>query len=204
MLNDVTVFDFETSGLDSKNCRVIEMAAIRCINGEIVSQFDTIVRQDFPGGLDPKIIDLTGITPYMLSTGMNELLAFKILKNLIGESLLVAHNAAFDLAFLHHSLMRLAGKTYGNSFIDTCTISRDRHVYPHKLTDMCDRYDIALSGAHRALNDVLATWDLLKALDAEGSVSGYVNRLGYLDKYGPPSWAPEHATLVPMKNRYAG
>jgi DNA polymerase-3 subunit epsilon/DNA polymerase-3 subunit alpha (Gram-positive type) len=100
--------------------------------------------------------------------------------------------------------MRLSGKTYRNPFIDTCTISRDRHVYPHKLTDMCDRYDIALTGAHRALNDVMATWELLKAMDAEESVSGYINRLGYLEKYGPPSWSPDYATLVPTTNRYAG
>ncbi|AZN43378.1 3'-5' exonuclease [Paenibacillus albus] len=200
MLNDITVFDFETSGLDPVNNRIIEMAAIRAIDGKIVSGFHTLI--EFEGTLDPKITELTGINDFMLRGAMNEALAFKILRNLMGDSLLVAHNAAFDLQFLHHGLQRLAGKTFTNSFLDTLTISRERHTYPHKLTDMCDRYGIVLEGAHRALNDVEGCWQLLKAMHSEKLVDDWVNRLGYLSKFGPPAWAPKHAKVFGTANRY--
>ncbi|WP_048748427.1 PolC-type DNA polymerase III [Paenibacillus sp. P22] len=201
MLNDVTVFDFETSGLKPDRDRVIEMAAVRIKNSQIVAEFSTLIRIDFP--LEPKITELTGITPAMLTEATDEVLAFKILRNLMGDSLLVAHNAAFDLQFLHHSMQRLAGKTFTNPFIDTLTICRDRHPYPHKLENMASSYGIELDGAHRALNDVKATWELLVALHLEKPVDEWLNRLGYLSKYGPPAWAPNHANLFGTSNRYA-
>ncbi|QJC52924.1 3'-5' exonuclease [Paenibacillus albicereus] len=201
MLNDVTVFDFETSGLSPERDRVIEMAAVRIKNGQIVAEFSTLVRIDFP--LAPKITELTGITPEMLTEATDETLAFKILRNLMGDSLLVAHNAAFDLQFLHHGMQRLAGKTFTNPFMDTLTICRDRKPYPHKLENMAVTYGIELDGAHRALNDVKATWELLVALHLEKPVDEWLNRLGYLSKYGPPTWAPNHAKLFGTSNRYA-
>lgn len=200
MLSNVTVFDFETTGLSGERDRVIEMAAIRCVNGEIVSTFSTLVM--FDGQLPAKITEITGITSENLQGGMNERTAFAVLRNMIADSLLVAHNAAFDLSFLHHSLTRLSGKSFTNDFIDTLTVSRDRHFYPHKLTDMCERYGIVLEGAHRALNDVIGAWELLKKFHTEKPIDSYLNTLGYLKKYGPASWVPEHAILQPVENRY--
>lgn len=200
MLSDITVFDFETTGLDHQNDRVIEMAAIRVVNGNIVTGFHTLVN---PGRiLEPKITELTGITDEMVAGGMSENTAFRILRNIMGGSLLVAHNAAFDLQFLHWALQRLAGKTFFNPFLDTLTISRERTEYPHKLTDMCWKYGIELEGAHRALADVEGCWELLKAFQDQESVAPFVNQLGYLSKYGPPEWVPDYASLFPTANRY--
>ncbi len=196
-----TVIDFETSGLDPNKDRVIEMAAIRCVNGEIASEFSTLVRYD--GKLSAKITELTGITDEMTAAGMDEDTAFRILNRMLGDHILIAHNAAFDLGFLHHSLKRIAGRSFNNRFIDTLTISRDRHAYPHTLKDMSDRYGIPLVGGHRALNDVIACWELFRKLDAEKPVHEYVNRLGYLKKYGPPAWSPPGTELVPVELKYA-
>lgn len=153
-LDNITVLDFETSGLDPTRDQVIEMAAIRCYNGEIVSQFNTLIR--FDDALAPKVTELTGVTSADLANGMDEDTAFRILNRVIGDSIIVAHNAMFDLGFLHHTLLRLANRSFSNSFLDTLTISRDRHLYPHHLKKMCERYDIELEGAHRSLNDVYA------------------------------------------------
>ena len=201
MLNDITVFDFETSGLDPVNDRVIEIAAIRIRDGQVVSEFSTLVRLT-DRELSPKVTELTGITPEMLAGGMDETLAFKILRNLMGDSLLVAHNAAFDLQFLHWGMQRIGGKTFSNDFIDTLTIARDRFTYPHRLEDLCQRLGIALDGAHRALNDVYACWKLLQTMHEQEPVDNWVNRLGYLRKYPPPVWVPAHAKVFPTDNRY--
>lgn len=194
-----TIFDFETTGLDPEKDRVIEMAAVRVCDGHIVSEFSTLVKN---GPVIPKITEITGITNEELEHGMPERTAFQILNRYLGDSILVAHNAAFDLAFLHHSLMRNADRTFDNSFYDTLTISRDRHYYPHKLTDMCDRYGIKLEGAHRALNDVYGCWELLKKMHEEEPVDQWMNKLGYMSKYGAPKWTPEYAVIFPTENKY--
>lgn len=194
-----TIFDFETTGLDPEKDRVIEMAAVRVCDGHIVSEFSTLVKN---GPVVPKITEITGITNEELEHGMPERQAFQILNRYLGDSILVAHNAAFDLAFLHYSLMRNADRTFDNSFYDTLTISRDRHYYPHKLTDMCDRYGIKLEGAHRALNDVYGCWDLLKKMHEEEPIDKWMNKLGYMSKYGAPKWTPGYATIFPTENKY--
>ncbi|MGM0882552.1 MAG: 3'-5' exonuclease [Bacillota bacterium] len=201
MLNDICVFDFETTGLDHANDQVIEMAAIRVIKGRIVTSFNTFLRLDRE--LPAKITELTGITADDLVGGMAEKAAFLCLRHIMGpDSLLVAHNAAFDLQFLHHAMQRLADKTFANPFIDTLTIARDRTTYPHKLTNMCDKYGIKLEGAHRALADVEGTLALLQAMNKAHPVDEYVNRLGYLKKHGPPAWIPNHAILIESKLEY--
>lgn len=196
-----TVIDFETSGLDPKKDRVIEMAAIRCVNGEIASEFSTLVRYD--GKLSPKITELTGITDEMTAGGMDEDTAFRILNRMLGDHIIIAHNAQFDLSFLHHSLLRIAGRSFRNNFIDTLTISRARHVYPHTLKDMCERFNIPLIGGHRALNDVIACWELFRRLDQEEPVEESLNMLGYIKKYGPPAWTPPNSRLAPIELKYA-
>lgn len=200
LINDVTVFDFETSGLNPETDRVIEMAAIRIRNGQVTSGFSTLVEQPFV--LEPKITELTGITTEDMLCGISEKTAFQMLNRLMLGSTLVAHNAAFDLSFLHFSLQRLAGKTFENPFIDTLTICRDRFTYPHKLIDMCGRLGIELTGAHRALNDVYGCWELLKALHEAEPVNEYWNVLGYLKKYGAPKWVPEYARVIGQDNQY--
>lgn len=201
LAENIVVFDFETSGLDPVNDRAIEVAAIKIIHGKVVSEFSTLIH--FPAPLKEKITEITGITDADLEHAMDELSAFKILRKLMGPgSLIVAHNAAFDLQFLHHGMMRLMGRTFENPFIDTMTISRERTTYPHRLTEMCEKYGVKLEGAHRALNDVYGCWELLKALHEEKPVEDWVNRLGYLSKYGPPDWAPKYANLFGTSNRY--
>ncbi|MFD0673106.1 PolC-type DNA polymerase III [Cohnella sp. GCM10027633] len=200
-LDNITVLDFETTGLDPARDRVIEMAAIRCYGGDIVSQFSTLVR--FDGALSPKVTEITGITSADLVNGMDEETAFRILNRVIGDSIIVAHNATFDLGFLHHTLLRLANRSFNNSFLDTLTISRNRHVYPHNLKEMCARYGIELEGAHRSLNDVVGTWRLLEKMNAEKSVGSELNVLGYLKKFGMPKWYPQHASMVSVDIKYA-
>ncbi|WP_391573712.1 PolC-type DNA polymerase III [Cohnella sp.] len=200
-LDNITVLDFETSGLDPARDRVIEMAAIRCYGGEIVSQFQTLVR--FEGALAPKITEITGLTSADLVHGMDEETAFRILNRIIGDSIIVAHNALFDLGFLHHALMRFAKRSFNNDFLDTLTIARERHTYPHNLKEMCDRYGIVLEGAHRSLNDIIACWKLLEKMNEEKSVEPSLNTLGYMTKYGVPKWSPLQANLVPVEIKYA-
>lgn len=197
VLDDLCVFDFETSGLDPTKERVVEMAAIRVIKGIQVSEFRTFVKYD--GKLAPKITELTGITDEHLINGMEEKQAFLNLRRVMGpKTLLVAHNATFDLAFLHYTMFRIQEITFANPFIDTLTIARDRTKFPHTLTDMCGKYNIPLNGAHRALEDVEGTLALLQAMHAERPVDEWKNKLSYVAKFGKPEWVPSYAEISPV------
>jgi DNA polymerase-3 subunit epsilon len=189
-INDITVFDLETSGLDPTKERIIEIAAIRVCNGEIVSEFSTLINN---GPVTPEITQLTGISNDQLVHGLSEDSAMRMFKVFMNGSILVAHNAVFDLAFLHFTRMRLFNSSFDNDFLDTFTIARDRTPYPHKLTQLCERFEIVLEGAHRALNDVRACQKLLEHFDQEESIEPWINRLGYTKKYGPADWYPDHA-----------
>jgi len=200
MIDNITVLDFETSGLNPEKDQVIEMAAIRVRGGKVVGEFSTLVH--FPGNLSQKITDITGIKQSDLAAAFEVETAFRIMNKFIENSILVAHNAAFDLAFLHFNLMKFAGRTFDNTFIDSCTIARERFTYPHKLDVMCERFGIKLEGAHRALNDVYGCWELLKAMHAESPVDEFLNKLGYVRKYGAPDWTPPHANVYPIDLRF--
>lgn len=201
MLNNVVVFDVETTGLSCKSCRVIELAAVKVREGIVVDEFNKLVKIE--GELPEIITKITGITKDDLDlNGIEEKQVFTEFKNFIGDSLLVAHNAAFDLGFLHHGLERNGLETFKNDFIDTLTISRERHYFPHKLENMCDRYGIVLNNAHRALADVLATFELLVKFHDEDPIDKLKNTIGYLSKYGVPEFFPGHANIYPTENRY--
>jgi DNA polymerase III alpha subunit (gram-positive type) len=58
---------------------------------------------------------------------------------------------------------------------------------------MCNKFDIRLEGAHRALNDVKATWELLGKLHSKQDATNYINKLYYFKKHGKPNWLPSYA-----------
>ena len=93
-------FDFETTGLDSKSDRIIEVAAIKFENGEISDRYVELVnpQRDIPG----VITDITGITNSMVQSKPNEEEIVDDLLSFLGDYPLVAHNIQFDEKFLSY------------------------------------------------------------------------------------------------------
>jgi DNA polymerase III subunit epsilon len=193
---DFTVLDVETSGLDPQNDQIIEFAMIRVRAGEPVLVFNTLV--NFQDELNPKITELTGHTIEDLQGGITEKQLALALDSLIDpDEVLIAYNAAFDLAFIEALYVRqLFDDSYGlpNYFVDPLVIARDRFPYPHKLADTARRFGITFE-AHSAYEDTFALLDVVIALDKQHDISNYVNVLGYKTKYGKPSFCPPHAIL---------
>lgn len=193
---DFTVLDVETSGLDPQNDQIIEFAMIRVRAGEPVLVFNSLV--NFQDELNPKITELTGHTIEDLQGGITEKQLALALDSLIDpDEVLIAYNAAFDLAFIEALYVRqLFDDSYGlpNHFVDPLAIARDRFPYPHKLEDTARRFGITFE-AHSAYEDTFALLDVVIALDKQHDISDYVNVLGYKTKYGKPSFCPPHAIL---------
>jgi len=194
MLSDITILDLETTGLNPLTDRVIEFAAMRIIDGNIRTCYESIVN---PEGvkIDPEAAKVNGLTDEVVSKGANQKLAFTLLRNVIGDSTIVAHNAAFDLAFLSHTYARLGGQPLANNFLCTRTVAAFRYPAPSSLKDLCARFGIINHRPHRAMDDVQATWELLYKMDEASNCDEFLNVMGYYKKYAAPAWVPEYATL---------
>ena len=113
------------------------------------------------------------------------------LKNILEDSIVVAHNVQFDFSFLKH-YFDITPKFY----YDTLTISRS--LYPeekkHNLGVICERAGISLVGAHRAIVDARATAELLNLqLDKDGVAQKYINTI---DKKQGIKFQPENTREV--------
>ena len=196
MLHDFTVFDFETTGVNPRTDQVVEMAAVRFVHGQEITRFSTLVRLRPRQYYDVKAQQITGLTPAHLVHAMDEAAAFRHLRNVVRGSLLVAHNALFDLEFFDAALQRFGAPALTESFLCTLTVCRNRRPEgPHKLTAMCDAYDVPQQTAHRALGDVLMTAELLHRLQRQGPLEHYVNVAGWDGRFKAPKWCPVHGKL---------
>ena len=103
------------------------------------------------------------------------------------ELLLAAYNAHFDLSFLYFFLITFQQEACLKNLklLDVLTIYKDRRPYPHKLSDAAVAYGLGSPDAHRALNDVNTTFELLCKMGEEpDDLERYVNLFGYNPKYG--------------------
>ena len=186
----VIFFDTETTGLDCSCCKVIELAMLTVEDGQIVEEYDEFV--DVGEALSPKIISLTGITNEKLkSEGISEEIIARDLKERLTEgTLMVAHNAQFDLSFIYFLLKRHYPDETDEivcnlKWIDTLTVLKDRKDYPHKLVDAVEHYEIEKVNFHRAIDDTRALYNVTLELKSErDDLSEYINVFGYNPKYG--------------------
>ncbi|MBZ9635813.1 PolC-type DNA polymerase III [Clostridium sp. FP1] len=154
------VFDIETTGLSSENDRITEIGAVKIENGKIVDRFNEFVN---PGiDIPYKITELTGITNEMVedADSICEILP-KFLEFTRG-SVVVAHNAAFDTAFIIKNAQRL-GLVFENAIMDTIPLAK--FLLPtlkrFKLNTVAKHLGISLENHHRAVDDAKATAEIL-------------------------------------------
>lgn len=159
----IVVLDFETTGLNPRKERVIEIGAVRVQNGQIVEELSLMVN---PGTAIPsKITEITGINDSMVRDAPYAQDAIPQLLEFIGDAAIAAHNASFDTAFLREECKRL-NITFSCPVIDTLEFSR--RMYPslksHRLGAVCKSLGISLKNAHRAVHDARATAHMLNKM----------------------------------------
>ncbi len=197
-------FDTETTGFDSdKDDQIIELAAMSVDKSGNTDSFDEFIQLYSKPQLPDEIINLTGITDLQLATqGIPEEDAVRKFIRMAepgkesdkGNVLLVAHNAQFDLMFLCYAILRHREKNPGwllvfndADYLDTLTVYRDRHKFPHKLESAIEQYGLGtkVENSHRAIDDCRALYEVAKAMEAErDDLAGYINLFGYPAKYG--------------------
>ena len=190
----IVILDTETSGLSFTDDEIIEFSAVRLEwdkGWKVVAEIDEFVRLTPGRRLDPKITDLTVITDEML---LEQGISKEALCGILGQiltprTLITAYNAQFDLLFLYYLLSKHGdGRLLKDQpKLDLLTVYRDRHPYPHKLCNAIDVYGLSdkVCNSHRAIDDVLATVEVMKEMDKEcPDLEKYINLFGYSPKYG--------------------
>ncbi|AFK86828.1 MULTISPECIES: PolC-type DNA polymerase III [Thermoanaerobacterium] len=153
------VFDIETTGLSSINDNIIEIGAVKIKNCQIVDTFETFVNPQVH--ISKFITKLTGITDDMVKEypSIEEILP-KFL-DFIKDSILVAHNANFDVTFIKTKARNL-GMEVDNPVLDTLELSR--HMYEnlknYKLDTVAQHLGVSLENHHRAVDDAKATAEI--------------------------------------------
>lgn len=191
----LVLFDTETTGLNFSRDEIIEFAAIvvEQRNGEpvVIQEYDELVTLT-PGNSVPAVIqNLTGIsTQDILERGLSKTRVCRDIGEMVaGNTLLLAYNAHFDLSFLYYMLLRDGDPMIlkGKDKLDLLTVYKDRRAYPHKLCNAIEQYGLAgkVVNSHRAVDDVLATLEVMGEMEAEkDDLLSYVNLFGYNPKYG--------------------
>ncbi len=159
----VVVLDFESTGLNTATARIIEIGAVRLVDGTITDRFEELV--DPEELLPPKITEITGITDAQLKGKMKAAEALPKLMDFIGDAVIAAHNASFDASLLRSELKRI-GRSFDNPVLDTLTWARK--LYPElksfRLAALCKHLGVSLKNAHRAVHDATATALCLKRM----------------------------------------
>ena len=160
------VIDLETTGGSAATCAITEVGAVKLKGGECLGTFQTLVN---PGtSIPPEITYLTGITQAMVLPAPRIAEVMPSLLEFIGDdAVIVGHNVRFDLSFLHAAARAQGRPTFGNAVVDTCGLARRlvRDEVPNcKLSTLARHFRVGHQPTHRALDDALATGELLHCL----------------------------------------
>ena len=162
------VVDCETTGVNPETDRILQLAAIIVTgNGEIVDQFDTVVKPESPATYHHGAEHIHGISAEQVSQGMPLREALEKLWSISEGNLFTAHNAKFDINFIHAESRRVGLERQVEQYIDTLALSRKTDTEKerrHSLDALCEHYGIERERAHEAVADATATAQLLMHL----------------------------------------
>ncbi|MDD3303937.1 MAG: PolC-type DNA polymerase III [Clostridia bacterium] len=172
------VFDLETTGFNPKMEKITEIAVCKVKDGEIIEEFTTFVNPE--KNIPKNVQELTHITDDMVKNAptIDEILPTFL--EFTKGSILVAHNARFDISFISH-FAKEQKLEFKPKVMDTLTMARELYtsVENHKLGTIAEFLGISLEGAHRAINDTRATAKVFLKMLEDAKKKG-INELGYM------------------------
>ncbi|MDO4670104.1 MAG: PolC-type DNA polymerase III [Aerococcus sp.] len=195
------VFDVETTGLSAIYDNIIELSAVKMTRGNVIDEFSEFINPGHP--LSHFTTELTSITDSMVADARPEEEIMKDFKAWTKDTILVAHNATFDMGFLNTAYQRYGLPEADNPVIDTLEFARFLHpeFKSYRLNTLAKHYDVNLEQHHRAIYDAESTgalaWIFVKeaAADHDYHYHDDLNRqLGQNGAY--KNGRPFHVTLL--------
>ena len=154
---EFVVFDIETMGLNAYSNEIIEIGAVKIKAGRIIDRYSQLFNPGKP--IPYKITEITGITDQLVANEPKIDQVIGKFVDFIGDAVLVAHNAPFDMGFIKRDIKKYLNIDLENSVIDTLQMARD--LFPdlkkYGLGDLNKVLGLALENHHRAVDDSQAT-----------------------------------------------
>ncbi len=159
--DEYVVFDIETTGFNPKTCKIIEIGAVKFVNGEIVDRFSEFVNPEIP--IPYRITELTSIKDEMVEDAPTIDVILPKFMEFCKGTVLVAHNAGFDTSFIRHNCKEL-GLEYDYTHVDTIEVARYLHpnMARFNLDAVCKAEGVVNAHHHRAVDDAEATAKVFK------------------------------------------
>ena len=166
------VLDLETTGFSPKTEKIAEVGIMKIKDGKVLEEFCEFVNPEKP--IPERVVEVTHITDDMVKDADTIDKVFPRILEFIKGSVLVAHNASFDMGFLKYTAKEL-GYEFDYTYVDTLALSRK--IFPdlkkHKLGKIAEYLKIKVEVAHRALDDVDTTVkvynEMIKILKERGA-----------------------------------
>ena len=156
------VFDLETTGFSPSKNQIIEIGAVKVVNGSITERFSTFVNPKVP--IPFEIEQLTSINDAMVLPYPKIDVILPQFLEFVGDAVLVAHNAGFDVGFIGHYAEAL-GLPFSPTVLDTVSLARLLlpNLNRFKLDTVAKALNISLENHHRAVDDAGATAEIFAA-----------------------------------------
>ncbi len=178
---DFIALDIETTGFDTKSDEIIEIGAVKYIDGKLTNEFSIFIKPEKDVPLFIK--QLTNITDEQLESGLKITEALKKLIDFVQNFPIVCHNAKFDIEFILQKFKQHNITPFENDIYDTLILSRIYFPFStdHKLLTVSEYLDINLTNAHRAIFDAKATGEIfIKTVEfIQNNISLQINRIIY-------------------------
>ncbi|PWK12673.1 PolC-type DNA polymerase III [Tumebacillus permanentifrigoris] len=197
------VFDTETTGLNAAENTLIEIAAVKMKGREIIAEWTELIDPEVP--ISAKITELTHITNDMVRGQRKLHEVLPDFRAFIGDAILVAHNAEFDLGFLKACSMRAGMESWDNIVLDTLSLARKLYTKEknYRLGTLAKKFDVDLLNAHRALDDTVALAKIYQYMLKEMQEKGIQTLTQLNTNEGEIDYSrqrPFHATIL-VKNK---
>ena len=174
-------FDTETTGLKPDENRVVEIGAVKFDKDGIISRFSILI--DPECSMPPEAGAVNNITDEMLKGQPLFKEVAKDFLQFIQNTVLVAHNASFDIAFINAELKRCRMGKLTNKFVDTLIFTKE--VFPrldsYKLQELAKRFEIVAFAAHRAEDDARVCMEVFEHV-ADKFIASNQDMISYWEK----------------------
>ena len=155
-VSDYVVFDLETTGLEAKDSKIIEIGALKYKNNVLVEEFSFLINPECD--IPEVITNITGINNSIVKNKPTIKEVMPKFIDFIEDLTLVAHNASFDLSFIEENFKQLNLPMITNKNIDTLELSKEYipKAYNHKLETLKKYFKLDYS-SHRSIDDCKTT-----------------------------------------------
>ena len=157
------VLDLETTGFSAKTEKITEVGIMKYKDGEVIDEFSCFVNPE--KHIPERVTEVTNITDDMVKDAETIDKVFPKILDFIKDSVLVAHNASFDVGFLKQNA-KVLGYEFDYTYLDTLSLAKD--LFPdykkYKLGKIAENLGIKVEVAHRALDDVDTTVKVFRVM----------------------------------------